>query len=231
MVKKKILIVDDERDFSKLLKSNLEETGKYEVYTEGDGEKAIEKVGKVKPDLILLDLMMPGASGFKICKALKEKERFSAIPIIIVSAKHDDTDKVSCLDMGADDYIVKPFSANELDARIRAVLRRLGPAGGEDRITIGGKVTIDPKSREVLADGKKVELTNAEFLILQLLASRKTRVFSRTEILDYLWGEDKVVTDRTVDVHIRHLREKLGKAKKFIKNVTGAGYKVEETEE
>jgi DNA-binding response OmpR family regulator len=226
--KKKILIVEDDADFAKITKRNLETTGKYEVYTEDDGERALAVVQKVKPDIILLDLMMPGMSGFGICKSLKSKERFSAIPIIIVSAKADKTDKVSCLDMGADDYIVKPFSIEELDSRIRAVLRRSEPKGKENRIVICGVIEIDVDRHEVTVKGGKVDLTAAEFLILQMFASRKARVFSRSDILNYLWGEDKLVTERTIDVHITHLREKLGKAGKCIKNVRGVGYKIDE---
>lgn len=228
MLKKKILIIEDDVDFVKITKRNLETTGKYEVHTETDAEMALSVVQKVKPDLILLDLMMPGMSGFGICKSLKAKERLSGIPVIIVSAKADKTDKVSCLDMGADDYIVKPFSTEELDARIRAVLRRSEPEGEEKRLSVGDMIEMDLGRHEVTVKGEKVELTAAEFMILQMFASRKTRVFSRSDILDYLWGEDKLVTERTIDVHITHLREKLGKAGKFIKNIRGVGYKIDE---
>jgi DNA-binding response OmpR family regulator len=230
MSKKKILIIDDDVAFGRMAKLRLEETDKYEVKTEAEGEEAIAAVRKFEPDLILLDIMMPGTSGFKICKELKEKEKFSSIPIIILSGKRDESDKVSGLDIGADDYIVKPFSASELDSRIRAVLRRAGKAGEEKKITVGNMLVMDLEKYEVTVKGKKVELTATEFTILKLLASRKTQVFTRSRILDYLWGEEKLVIERTIDVHIRHLREKLGKAAKFIQNVRGVGYKLEEDE-
>ena len=231
MLKKKILIIDDEVEVAKVTKRLLETTGKYEAYTETNGEKVISAVQGIKPDLILLDLMMSGVSGFEICKSLKGKKRFSSIPVIIVSGKVDKTDKVSSLDMGADDYITKPFSVDELDARIRAVLRRSEPEGEEKKMSVGDIIEIDPMRHKVTVKGEKIELTAAEFMILQLLASRKTRVFTRSEILDYLWGEDKVVIKRTIDVHITHLKGKLGKAGKFIKNIRGVGYKIDEEDE
>lgn len=231
MIKKKILIIDDEADVAKIMKRLLESTGKYEAHIETDGEMVVPAVQRVKPDLILLDLIMSGMSGFEICKSLKNKERLSSIPVIIVSGKTDRTDKVSSLDMGADDYITKPFSVDELDARIRAVLRRSDPEGEEKKMEIGGMIEIDPMRHEVTVKGEKVELTAAEFMILQLLASRKARVFTRSEILNYLWGEDKLVIERTIDVHITHLKGKLGKAGKFIKNIRGIGYKVDEEDE
>ncbi len=231
MLKKKILIIDDEVEVAKVTKWLLESTGKYEAHIETDGEMAISAVQKVKPDLILLDLMMSGVSGFEICKSLKGKERFSSIPVIIVSGKTDKTDKISSLDMGADDYITKPFLVDELDARIRAVLRRVEPEGEEKKMSVGGMIEIDLIRHEVTVKGKKISFTAAEFMILQLLASRKTRVFTRSEILDYLWGDDKLVIDRTIDVHITHLKGKLGKAGKFIKNVRGVGYKIDEKDE
>lgn len=228
MLKKKILIIEDEIKMANVAKQLLESTGKYEVHIETDGERAIPAIQKVSPDLILLDLMMSGMSGFEICKSLKDKERFSSIPIIIVSGKLDKTDKVSALDMGADDYITKPFLLDELDARIRAVLRRSEPEGEEKKMSVGGMIEIDIMRHEVMVKSKKIELTIAEFMILQLLASRKTRVFTRSEILDYLWGQEKIVIDRTIDVHITHLRGKLGKAGKFIKNIRGIGYKIDD---
>jgi DNA-binding response OmpR family regulator len=175
--------------------------------------------------------MMSGMNGFEICKSLKSKERFSSIPIIIVSGKTDKTDKISSLDMGADDYVTKPFSIDELDARIRAVLRRSEPEGEEKKMSVGGIIEIDLMRHKVTVKGEKVELTVAEFTILQLLASQKNRVFTRNEILDYLWGGDKPVIERTIDVHITHLKGKLGKAGKFIKNIRGVGYEIDEEDE
>jgi len=228
MEKIKILIIDDEKDFARMAKSSLEETGKYEVKIETDSQVALATVKRFAPDLILLDIMMPGASGPKICKDLKEKDRFSSIPIIMLSGKIDESDKVSCLDSGADDYIVKPFLVHELDSRIRAVLRRSGGGIEENKLAIGDTVVMDLERHEVIVDGKKIDLTTTEFNILKLLASRKGQVFTRSRILDYLWEGEKGVIQRTIDVHIRHLREKLGKAGGFIKNVRGVGYKIEE---
>jgi len=239
MDKKTILIIDDDKKFCTLMKEHFEATGDFEVsdcFTEekfatkgfSDTESLFRLLSEKRPDLILLDLMMPGLSGFEICKSLKEKESFSSIPIIILSGKSDDFDKVSCLNMGADDYVVKPCSLHELNARARAVLRRQVMKGEEKKINVGDMMVIDLQRYQVTVDGKKVELTTAEFMILKFLSSRKGRVFSRARILDYLWGSPKGVTERTIDVHIRHLREKLGKAGRFIKNVRGIGYKLEE---
>ena len=163
MLKKKILIIDDQKESATLTKIRLEETGKYEAHIETDGTRANEAVRKVKPDLILLDLMMPEVSGFKICKDLKAKERSAAIPIIILSAKTDKSDKVSGLDTGADDYIVKPFLPDELDARIRAVLRRSLPKGQEGLVAVGKILAIDPEKRLGLRLHLDLLVVNAEF--------------------------------------------------------------------
>jgi DNA-binding response OmpR family regulator len=146
----------------------------------------------------------------------------------MLSGKKDESDKVSCLDRGADDYIVKPFSIYEMDSRIRAVLRRAGGGIEEKKLAVGDMVVMDLERYEVLVDGEKIDLTTTEFNILKLLASRKTHVFTRSHILDYLWEGEKGVIQRTIDVHIRHLREKLGKAGGFIKNVRGVGYTIKE---
>ena len=222
-----IAVVDDDPDTVEITTLNLKEEG-FRVKGFLDAEGLFKFLDKEKPDLIILDLMLPDMNGFEVCKRLKEKEKLSSIPIIMLTGKDWETDKVSGLDMGADDYVVKPCSFGELKARIRAVLRRHGIEDEEKKIDVGGMIVIDPQRYEVTVKGKAVELTHAEFKILEFLSLKKGRVFTRDRILQYLWGEEKLVLERTIDVHIRHLREKLGKAGKFIKNVRGAGYKIEE---
>jgi len=224
---KLIVVVDDDPDVAMMLDLNLGEQG-YKFKSILNAKDLFEFLNKEMPDLILLDLMLPDMNGFEICKALKEKDRFSSIPVIIISGKDEERDKVSGLGIGADDYIVKPFSTNELEARIRAVLRRHGVEGEEKKIEVGGIIVIDLLRYEVTADGVKVDLTATEFRILECLSSRKGTVFTRDRILEYLWGGEKIVVDRTIDVHIKHLREKLGRAGELIKNIRGVGYKIEE---
>jgi two-component system phosphate regulon response regulator PhoB/two-component system alkaline phosphatase synthesis response regulator PhoP len=180
------------------------------------------------PDLIILDLMLPDVDGFEVCKYLKNHEKYSFIPIIMLTAKAEETEKVLGLELGADDYVTKPFSPRELVARVKAVLRRQGHKIESKRIEIKGILKIDLEKYEVEVKGKKIDLTPTEFKILNLLIAKAGRIYSRDQILDHLWGKEKFVIDRTVDVHIRHLREKLGHAGQFIKNVRGVGYKFEE---
>jgi two-component system phosphate regulon response regulator PhoB/two-component system alkaline phosphatase synthesis response regulator PhoP len=171
--------------------------------------------------------MLPDADGIDICKQLKKDERFSSIPIIMLTAKGEETDKILGLELGADDYITKPFSPKELASRVKAVLRRQFNRKESGKIEIGDILEIEPQKYEVYLEGKKVDLTTTEFRILHLLASNEGRVFKRDQLLDYLWGEEKAILDRTIDVHIAHLREKLKKASKFIKNIRGIGYKLQ----
>ncbi|MCK5052137.1 MAG: winged helix-turn-helix domain-containing protein, partial [Candidatus Cloacimonetes bacterium] len=200
------------------------ETAKFEIADELN--KFLEK--KI-PDLIVLDLMLPDADGFDVCKDLKKNERFASIPIIMLTAKGDETDRILGLEFGADDYVVKPFSPRELVARVKAVLRR-GKVKEEAKkvIEIGKILRIDLQKYEVYLNDKKLSLTSTEFKIIKLLTTRKGWVYSRNQILDHLWGNDKIVVDRTVDVHIRNLRTKLGPAGKYIKNIRSVGYKMEE---
>jgi two-component system phosphate regulon response regulator PhoB/two-component system alkaline phosphatase synthesis response regulator PhoP len=170
--------------------------------------------------------MLPDSDGMDICRYMKKKEQFSSVPIIMLTAKSDETDKVLGLEMGADDYVTKPFSPRELVARVKAVLRRRERVEDE-RIEIGKILEILPKKFLVRVEGKRVDLTTTEFKILKAMATRIGWVFSREQLLDELWGHDKIVIDRTIDVHIKHLRAKLGKAARFIKNVRGMGYKIE----
>jgi DNA-binding response OmpR family regulator len=222
-----IAIIEDEPDIVDLISLHLKKGGfRVEGFETGDG--FLKFLHKRIPDLVILDLMLPDADGLEICKFLKKKDEFSAIPIIMVTAKGEETDKILGLELGADDYVTKPFSPKELVARVKAVLRRKTKEEHATVIEIGQILSINPDKFEATVEGQKIELTSTEFRILELLASKKGWVFTRDKILDYLWGNEKLVLDRTVDVHVKNLREKLGKAKKMIKNVRGIGYKVEE---
>lgn len=223
-----IAIVDDEEDIAKLVSVNLEKSGfRTEVFY--DSNSFSDFIEKQHPDLIILDLMLPDADGFEICKYLKKDDELSHIPIIMLTAKDEESDKVLGLELGADDYVTKPFSPRELVARVKAVLRRQDQKEEKARkIEIGNILVMDLERYVVTINGEKVELTPTEFRILQLLASRKSWVFTRNQILNFLWKDEKFVLDRTIDVHVRNLREKLGEAAKFIKSVRGIGYKIEE---
>ena len=226
-MKKLIAIVDDEPDIVELVSLHLKRAG-FEVNGYLEAEYFLKYIASKKPDLIILDLMLPDADGLDVCKYLKKEDEYSAIPIVMLTAKGTETDKILGLELGADDYVTKPFSPNELVARVKAVLRRPSQEREEERIEIGNILVIYPLKHEVYVGGEKVSLTLSEFKILHLLATKKGWVFTRDQILDYLWGEEKAVLDRTVDVHINHLREKLAEAARFIKNVRGVGYKLEE---
>ena len=226
-MKRTIAIIDDEPDIVELVSLHLQKAG---FNTKGflNTEDFFDFVGNNIPDLILLDLMLPDADGFEICKYLRKKDEFASVPIIMLTAKVEETDKVLGLELGADDYVTKPFSPKELVARVKAVLRRQHKEEVLNKIVVGDLLTIFPEKHEAFAEGNKIDLTSTEFKILTLLASKKGWVFTRDQILDYLWGQEKAVLDRTVDVHINHLREKLGKAAGLIKNIRGVGYKLEE---
>jgi DNA-binding response OmpR family regulator len=224
-----VAVVDDEPDILELVSLHLRKNH-FSVREFSDGSSFIKYLNSEIPDLVVLDLMLPDADGFEICKYMKRKKNLSHVPIVILTARSEEADTVLGLELGADDYVRKPFSPNELIARVKTVLRRVEShweTEASTKISVGN-ITIDPDRHEVAVDGNKVELTSTEFRILQLLASEKDRVFSRDRILDHLWGNEKVVVDRTIDVHIRHLRSKLGNASKLIRNVHGVGYKLEE---
>jgi len=221
---KYIVIVDDEEDIVELVILHLKKSG-FEAKGFTEPPALFRSLKNRLPDLIILDLMLPGMDGFEICKQLKKDGRSAAIPIIMLTAKTDETDKILGLELGADDYVTKPFSPKELIARVKAVLRRKGDAALPAEEVEG--IRINPEKFEVLVEGKKVDLTTTEFKILELLCSKKGYVFSRERLLDHLWGQDKIVIDRTIDVHIRNLRAKLGRSGDVIKNIRGVGYKVE----
>ncbi len=227
-MKKLIAIVDDEPDILELASLHIKKAG---FNAEGfqDGESFFKYLEEKIPDLIVLDLMLPDWDGLDICKYLKKRDKFSSIPIIMLTAKAEETDKIIGLELGADDYVTKPFSPKELVARVKAVLRRKEPVQELQKIGIGKILTLDLKKFEAFVEGKKTNLTPTEFRILRILSERKGWVFTRDKILEHLWGDEKkTVLDRTIDVHIKNLREKLGKAGNFIKNIRGIGYKLEE---
>lgn len=226
-MKKLVFIIDDEPDIVELVSLHLEKAG-FEARGFLSAEDFFDSIEKKVPDMILLDLMLPDADGFEICKYLKKKDEFASVPIIMLTAKGEETDKILGLELGADDYVTKPFSPKELVARVKAVLRRQHKEEITDKIVIGNFLTIFPEKHEAFVEGNRIDLTTTEFKILLLLASKKGWVFTRDQVLDHLWGREKAVLDRTVDVHIRHLREKLGKAGGLIKNIRGVGYKLEE---
>jgi len=223
----KIAVLEDEKDILELIALHLDKEG-YRVYKFSRAEELFKALEKERFDLLVLDLILPDMDGINVCKQVKS-HLAPSLPVIMVTAKSELTDKVIGLEMGADDYITKPFAPKELVARVRAVLRRYKTiTSGEDVLKIGNSVVIDLTRHSVYVDNKKIDLTFSEFGILKILASKKGWVFSREKIINLLWEGEKVVIERTVDVHIKNLREKLGKAGRYIKNVRGVGYKIEE---
>jgi DNA-binding response OmpR family regulator len=225
-MKRLIAVVEDDPDIAELVSVHLKKN-LFEVKTFLSGSKFYEFLSRKKPDLIILDLLLPDIDGLEICRDLKGRQDTKEIPIIMLTAKGEEMDKVLGLELGSDDYMTKPFSPRELVARVKVVLRRMQPSQKSDELKVGDDISIDKAKHEIRLNGKKIELTTTEFKILELLASKKGWVFSREKILDYLWGEEKAVLDRTVDVHIRHLRKKLGKQGELIKSIRGIGYKLE----
>jgi len=226
MSKGKILIVEDDRDIAGMVEYNLIEEG-YETISAFNGEDGVRLAKKERPDLIILDIMLPIIDGFEVCKILKKEQITSDIPVIILSAKSQETDKVVGLELGADDYITKPFSPRELIARIRAILRR-GRAPSFSSCIERGDIVIDSTKHKVIVGQKAVSLTSTEFKLLEFLAKRPGAVFSRDQIMDGVMGDDALVCDRTVDAHIKSLRRKLGKDKGYIETIRGAGYRFKE---
>ena len=222
-----VYIVDDEPDILELVQLHLERAG-FQTRTFTEGYSFLHALEAHPPSLVILDLMLPDLDGLEICKRIRTHPRYHDLPIIMLTARSDETDRVVGLELGADDYVVKPFSPKELVARVKAVLRRHQRAPDKtQRIRVGNLLEMDVQRYEVYVRGQKVHLTSTEFRILRLLAERPGWVYSRSQILDAVWGHDKEVTERTVDVHIRHLREKLGEAGKLIRNIRGVGYKIE----
>jgi two-component system alkaline phosphatase synthesis response regulator PhoP len=228
MAKEKILVVDDEEDILELIRFNLVREG-YKVLCAQSGEKALSIGQSEMPDLMVLDLMLPGIDGLEVTKVLKSDSRTRDIPIVMLTAKGEEADIVTGLELGADDYITKPFSPRVLVARVRAVLRRQSKEYKEETPVLRiHDIVIHPGRHEVLINGRPVQLTLTEFGIIEYLARRPGWVFTRTQIVDAVKGEDYYVTDRSVDVQIVGLRKKLGTAGTYIETVRGVGYRFKE---
>jgi two-component system phosphate regulon response regulator PhoB len=228
MARTRLLVVDDEPDILELVQYNLRKA-QYDVVCVASGEEALAQVRSAPPDLIVLDLMLPGVDGLEVCKALKRDTRTAAIPIVILTARGEEADIVAGLELGADDYLTKPFSSRVLLARIRAVLRRhhAEPVAEDAVITHHGLV-LHPGRHEVLVEGQPVPLTLTEFRVLHLLARHPGWVFTRNQIIAAAQGTDVSVTERSVDVHIVSLRRKLGILGEEIETIRGVGYRLQE---
>ena len=232
MKREKIVVIEDVSDILEVIQYNLVREG-YTVLASEDGQEGLELIRKESPDIVLLDLMLPGLDGLEVCRRLKTDPVTKSIPVIMVTAKGEESDVVLGLGLGADDYVTKPFSPKELVARVKAVLRR-GPlkeeVGAGERIRRGGLV-IDAARHEVLVDGAAVSFTATELRLLHFLASHPGRVFTRDHLLSRVIGEDAVVIDRNIDVHVRAVRKKLGPYRDWIETVRGVGYRFRDLEE
>ncbi|KAF0182611.1 MAG: phosphate regulon transcriptional regulator PhoB [Hyphomonadaceae bacterium] len=219
-----VLVVEDEEPIAQLLKYNLEKEG-YRVSVAGDGEEALLLADEGKPDLVVLDWMLPKIAGIEVCRRLRSARESRNTPIVMLTARGDEGDRIRGLDTGADDYIVKPFQMSELLARLRAVMRRIRPALADDKVA-AGDVTLDRGSHRVKRAGRDVHLGPTEFRLLEYLMQHPGRVFSREQLLDAVWGSEVYVEARTVDVHIGRLRRALNAGQEFdpIRTVRSAGY-------
>jgi len=226
-VSKKILIVEDESDLIKLLKYNLEKEG-FRVNYASDGSIALAEVRRDPPDLVILDLMLPGLDGLEVCRQLRRSDRFVKTPVLILSARGEEADRVVGLELGADDYVTKPFSMREMIARVRALLRR-NETGSPLRTKVQrGELTIDPAAHSVTVAGRAVDLSALEFRLLHYMALHPGMVFSRDQLLDSVWGNDRTVTPRSVDVYIRRIREKIEMKPQdpaYVQTIHGVGYR------
>jgi phosphate regulon transcriptional regulator PhoB len=223
---KRVLIIEDDRDIVELVRYNLANEG-FQVNAAFDGTSGLTSLKKSPPDLLLLDLMLPKLSGLDICREVRKDESLNRLPVLMLTARGDEADRVVGLEMGADDYVTKPFSPRELIARVKALLRRAEPPADAPRIIEIGRLAIDPASYRVSHSGKPVPLSTLEFRLLYYLASRPNRVFTRDQLLDAVWGTDRFVTPRSVDVYVRRLREKIEADPEnplHLKTVRGAGY-------
>ncbi|RKY55724.1 MAG: two-component system response regulator [Candidatus Neomarinimicrobiota bacterium] len=222
-----IAVVDDEKSILELTSIHLKKSG-FQVATFISGMEYLEFIKNTIPDVTILDLMLPDIDGMDVCKTLRRDNKYDNMSIIILSGRIDESDTILGLELGADDYVKKPFSPKELAVRVKTVLRRKAPqaAQTENKINIDNKIIIDVDRYEVHVDGELAALTPTEYRILKMLAEKNGSVLKREEILYNLWGNEKIVVDHTVDVHIKHLREKLGPYANLVKNVRGVGYKL-----
>ena len=223
----KILVVEDEPDIMDVVCYNLKLAG-FEVACAENGEDALATVEEIEPNFILLDLMLPGTDGLEVCRLLKQKERVRDIPVMMLTARAEEVDRIVGLELGADDYMVKPFSPRELVLRVKAILRRAqgeNTADDVDERVEAGALVVDTQAHRVLLHGENVPLTATEFKLLLTLMQRRGRVQTRAELLNVVWGYEYGVYGRTVDTHIRRLREKLGDAAEMIETVRGVGYR------
>ena len=229
MAKTSILIVEDDRSLARVLEYNLTNAG-YETYLSTDGQDALNTARLKLPDLIVLDLMIPVIDGLEVCRQLRASEATCQTPILMLTAKGEESDQLVGFSLGADDYVVKPFSVKILLERIKVLLRRNSPArqGGTDLVTCSG-VTIDRIKHRVSMEGQAVDLTPSEFRLLDTLIRQPGRAFDRSELIDAALGADTLVLERTIDVHIRSLRKKLGEENKLIQTVRGIGYRFRES--
>ena len=221
-----VLVVEDEPAIQELIAYNLKQAG-HQTLRADSAEQALRLVQEALPDLVLLDWMLPGLSGIELARRLRADKRTKLVPIIMLTARVDEQDKLTGLDTGADDYITKPFSPRELNARVKAVLRRRAPQMTDDVVTVGG-LELDPSTYRVSANGHQIHLGPTEFRLLHFLMTHPERVHSRTLLLDQVWGDHVFVEERTVDVHIRRLRKALepSKVDELIQTVRGAGYRL-----
>jgi two-component system phosphate regulon response regulator PhoB len=226
MAKKRILVIEDELDMAELIAMRLKKEG-YAVEVANDGSDGLKLAQASPPDLVVLDLMLPGMSGTEIAQQIRNDPRTASVPIIMATAKSEESDVVVGLHLGADDYVTKPFSMSVLAARVAAVLRRSAGSGGNGKGTVKvGPINIDRDRHEVAVDGEQVQLTLTEFRLLAALAAARGRVLTRNQLIDQAIGMDAVVTDRTIDVHLTSLRRKLGDGRKYLKTVRGVGYRM-----
>jgi two-component system, OmpR family, phosphate regulon response regulator PhoB len=227
MSKVRVLVVEDDKNISKLIRYNLEKEG-FSCLNVNSGEEAIETLLKTRADLVVLDIMLPGMDGLEVCRKIRQEKNFQGLPIIMLTAKGEEVDRIVGFELGADDYMVKPFSPRELVLRIKAVLKRDREDIMEESLFEERKLVMDLARHKVTVSGKEIELTNMEFNLLKTLISRKGRVQSRDKLLDEVWDIAADVTTRTVDTHIKRLRTKLGKEGELIETVRGVGYRFSE---